>query len=87
MKAIIKGNSNLRVEGLEVVRSLIRLLTIPSDIQVMSDESYNCYLTISRQMTLQERNWLFSNIIILFSLRNILFLLDLSSLDGSNIHC
>jgi hypothetical protein len=54
---------------------------------VMSDESYNCYLTISRQMTLQERNWLFSNIIILFSLRNILFLLDLSSLDGSNIHC
>jgi hypothetical protein len=56
MKAIIKGNSNLRVEGLEVVRSLIRLLTIPSDIQVMSDESYNCYLTISRQMTLQERN-------------------------------
>jgi hypothetical protein len=54
---------------------------------VMSDERYNCYLTISRQMTLQERNWFFSNIIILFSLRNILFLLDLSSLDGSNIHC
>jgi len=78
----IKGNFSLRVEGLEAVRSLIRLLTILSNIQVMSDESYNCYLTISRQITLQERNWLFFYIIILFSLRNILFLLDLSSLNG-----
>jgi hypothetical protein len=32
---------------LEVMRLLERILSIPSLISMMSDESYNCYLTLT----------------------------------------
>jgi hypothetical protein len=41
MKFILDGKSNFKVEDLEVLMSLKRLLTIPLDVQVMFDESYN----------------------------------------------
>lgn len=52
IKVIFGGRSNLKVNGLEVVRSLKRLLTIHSDIQTMYDESYNCYVALVRQIAL-----------------------------------
>lgn len=47
MKFILDGKSNFKVEDLEVLKSLKRLLTIPSDVQVMFDESYNHYFTFT----------------------------------------
>jgi len=52
IKVIFGGRSNLKVNGLEVVKSLKRLLTIHSDIQTMYDESYNCYVALARQIAL-----------------------------------
>jgi hypothetical protein len=44
MKAIGGGRSAIKGAGLEVMRLLERILTIPSDIIMMFDESYNHYL-------------------------------------------
>jgi hypothetical protein len=53
MKAIISRRS-----GLEVLKHLERVLTIPSDILMMDDESYNYYLAFKGQMTFNVRNFL-----------------------------
>jgi len=47
MKAISGGRFAIRGAGLEVMRLLERILTIPSDIIMMFDESYNHYLALT----------------------------------------
>jgi hypothetical protein len=60
METIVGKRSSLRKAGLEVVRLLERILTIPSDILMMFDESYYHYLVLTNQITFNVRNFLFS---------------------------
>jgi hypothetical protein len=46
MEAIISGRSGIEKTILEVVRPLERILTIPSNILMMSNERYNHYLAL-----------------------------------------
>jgi len=58
MKAIVGERSNLWETGLEVVRQLEWILTIPSDILMVSYERYNRYLTLSGKITFNVKNFL-----------------------------
>uniref|UniRef100_B9IGR2 Uncharacterized protein n=1 Tax=Populus trichocarpa TaxID=3694 RepID=B9IGR2_POPTR len=51
MKVVVGGRSGLEKVGLKVVRMLKKILTIPSDISMMSNETYNHYLILTSQMT------------------------------------
>jgi hypothetical protein len=44
MKVIFGERSDLKEVGLKVVKQLKRVLIVPSDILLMSNESYNHYL-------------------------------------------
>lgn len=48
MKAIIGGRSDLGMAGLKVVNQLERILIIPLDILMMSYESYNYHMALTR---------------------------------------
>jgi hypothetical protein len=50
MKAVFEGKM-----GLEVVRTLKRVLTILSNISVMSDESFHRHLALTSQMNFNVR--------------------------------
>lgn len=50
MEAMIRGRMGLDKDNLKVVRTLKRVLTIPSDIFVMFDESFYQYLCLTSQM-------------------------------------
>jgi hypothetical protein len=60
MKVVVGGRSGLEKVGLKVVRMLKKILTIPSDISMMSNETYNHYLILTSQMTFNVRNFLIS---------------------------
>jgi hypothetical protein len=47
MKAIVSRKFDLDETCLKVVKQLERVLTIPSDILQMSNESYHCHLTLT----------------------------------------
>ena len=78
MKAIIGGRSGIKKASLNVVRLLERILTIPSDISMMSNKSYSHYLALTDQMDFNVRNLL---VHLLFSsmtiLPNTCFLINL----------
>jgi len=46
MEAVVGGNFGIDETGLKVVRLLKRILTIPLDITMMFNGSYNCHLTL-----------------------------------------
>jgi len=72
MKAISGGRFAIRGAGLEVMRLLERILTIPSDIIMMFDESYNHYLALTTQMAFNVRKILVSPfcLVLLFFIPN-----------------
>jgi hypothetical protein len=47
MEVVIGERSGLRENGLDVVKHLNRVLTIPSNILIMYDESYNHHLALT----------------------------------------
>jgi len=59
MEAIVGRRSVISKTSIEVVKLLERILIIPSDIIIMSDESYNHYLALNGQMAFIIRNFLF----------------------------
>jgi len=58
MEAVVDEKLGLRENSLKVVRLLEKIITIPSHISMMSDESYNCHLTLIEQITFNVRNFL-----------------------------
>jgi hypothetical protein len=66
IKAIIDGKLGLEEIDLEMVRLLKRIFIIPSDISMISDESYNRHLDITRQMTFNIRDFLISRFCLVF---------------------
>jgi hypothetical protein len=52
---IVVGRMDLGKPGLEVMRTLERILTIPSDIIAMSDEIFHRHLVLTSQMTFNVR--------------------------------
>jgi hypothetical protein len=56
IKVVDGERSGFRENGFKVVRWLEKILTIPSHILMMSDESYSCHLTITEQMIFNVRN-------------------------------
>jgi len=60
VETIVGRRSSLGKASLEVVRLLERILTIPSNILMMFDESYYHYLVLTNQMTFNVRNFLVS---------------------------
>jgi len=60
MKVVVGGRSSLEKVGLKVVRMLKKILTIPLDISIMSNESYSHYLILTSQMAFNVRNFLIS---------------------------
>jgi hypothetical protein len=60
IKAIIGERSRNEEAGLEVVRLLKRTFTIPSDITMMFDKSYNHYLALNGQIAFNVRKFLVS---------------------------
>jgi hypothetical protein len=55
MKVMVKGRMDLDKDNLEVVRTLERVLTIPSYIFVMFDESFYQHLCLTSQMVFRLR--------------------------------
>jgi len=60
MKAIIGERSRNEEASLEVVKLLKRTSTIPLDITMMSDKSYDHYLDLNGQMAFNVRKFLVS---------------------------
>ena len=60
IETIINRRSDLWKNGLEVVRLLDMILTIPSEMLMMSDESYYHHLVLMNQMTFNVNNFLVS---------------------------
>jgi hypothetical protein len=58
MEAVVDEKLSLRENSLKVVRLLEKIIIIPSHISMMSDESYNCHLTLIEQITFNVRNFL-----------------------------
>ena len=56
MKFIVGGILSLREIGLELVRAIKRILTIPSYIFVIFDKSFNRRLALTIQMNFNVRN-------------------------------
>jgi hypothetical protein len=66
IKTIINGKLGLQETNLEVVRLLERIFIIPSDISMISDESYNRHLAITKQMTFNVRDFPISPFCLVF---------------------
>jgi hypothetical protein len=56
MEVIHGERFSLGEDGLKVVKSLKSLLTIPLNIQTMSDKSYKCHLAFTGQMAIHVKN-------------------------------
>lgn len=50
MKSILQGRPTLKSEGLEVIKTLDRLLTLPFNVSTLTYLSYQCHLAIIGQM-------------------------------------
>ena len=55
IEAMVRKGMGLDKDNLEAVRTLKRVLTIPSDIFVMFDESFYQHLCLTSQMALRPR--------------------------------
>ena len=58
MEAVVDEKLGLRKNSLKVVRLLEKIIIISSHISMMSDESYNCHLTLIEQITFNVRIFL-----------------------------
>lgn len=56
IKVIGGGRSGINEANFKVVRLLERILTIPSNISMMFDETYNHYLTLTGKMIFNIKN-------------------------------
>jgi hypothetical protein len=55
METILQGRSTLGPDGLDVMETLKKLFTFPSDVEGLADPSFHCHLTIIGYMTFQVR--------------------------------
>jgi len=56
IEVVVGGRSGINEAKLKVVRLLERILTIPSNISMMFDETYNHHLALTSQMMFNVRN-------------------------------
>jgi hypothetical protein len=58
IKAIVGESLSLKETGLEMMRLLERILTVTSNISMMSDKSYYLYLALIGQIAFNVRNFI-----------------------------